>query len=234
MSFKSRRACAVIAAGALAATVGFASPAFSAPNNNSVQKLTKAVTLEGVMNHLEAFQEISDQFGDRAAGRPGYKASVDYVVSQLEAAGYTPEVQEFEFPYFEENSELIRVSPNPTTFVDGTDFLRNSFTPVIPEGTATGTLVPVGIVIVADGDPANSNTSGCEAADFAGFPTGGIALMQRGTCPFAVKALNAQAAGAAGAVIMNEGQPGRDGLISMIGDATGPDDPRGRRDCRDG
>ena len=50
---------------------------------------------------------------------------------------------------------------------------------------------------------------------------GSIALMQRGTCGFAIKALNAQAAGAAGVVIMNEGQPGRTGLINMIGDATG-------------
>ncbi len=221
MSFKTRRACAVIAAGALAASVGFASPAFAVPNNNSVQKLTKAVTLEGVMNHLYAFQDIADEYGDRAAGRDGYDASVEYVVDQLEGAGYTPIVQEFEFPYFEENSELIRVSPNPTTFVDGQDFLRNSFTPVIPEGTATGPLVPVGIVIVDDDDPANSNSSGCEPEDFIGFPEGGIALMQRGTCPFAQKALNAEAAGAAGAVIMNEGQPGRDGLISMIGDAPG-------------
>jgi Zn-dependent M28 family amino/carboxypeptidase len=222
MSFRTRRVCAVIAAGALMATLGFASPALAAPNNNSVKKLTKAVTLEGVLAHLEAFQEISDaNGGDRAAGRPGYQASVDYVVDQLEGAGYSPEVQSFEFPYFEENSELIRVSPNPTEFVDGRDFLRNSFTPVIPEGTATGALVPVGIVIVDDDDPPSSNTSGCEAADFAGFPAGSIALMQRGTCGFAVKALNAQAAGAAGAVIMNEGQPGRDGLISMIGDATG-------------
>jgi Zn-dependent M28 family amino/carboxypeptidase len=221
MSFNTRRASAVIAAGALAATVGFVSPAFAAPNNNSVQKLTKAVTLDGVMNHLEAFQEISDQYGDRAAGRLGHKASVDYVVSQLEAAGYTPEVQEFEFPYFEENSQLIRVTPDPTTFVDGTDFLRNSFDSGIPEGTATGSLVPVGIVLVDADDPASSNTSGCEAADFVDFPAGGIALMQRGTCGFAIKALNAQEAGAAGAIIMNEGQPGREGLISMIGDATG-------------
>jgi len=42
MSFKTRRACAVIAAGALAVSVGFASPAFAAPNNNSVKKLTKS------------------------------------------------------------------------------------------------------------------------------------------------------------------------------------------------
>ena len=114
MSFRTRRVCAVIAAGALVAAVGFASPAFAAPsNNNSVKKLTKAVTLEGVVEHLEAFQEIADTHGDRAAGRDGYAASVDYVVEQLEGAGYTPEVQAFEFDYFEENSELIRVSPEP-------------------------------------------------------------------------------------------------------------------------
>ena len=61
MSFNNRRAWAVIAAGALAATVGFATPAYAAPNNNSVKKLTKAVTLEGVIDHLEAFQEIAEQ-----------------------------------------------------------------------------------------------------------------------------------------------------------------------------
>ena len=31
--------------------------------------------------------------------------------------------------------------------------------------------------------------------------------MQRGTCPFETKAVNAEAAGAVGAVIFNEGQP---------------------------
>ena len=43
---------------------------------------------------------------------------------------------------------------------------------------------------------------------------GSIALVQRGTCDFRIKALNAQAAGAAGVVIMNEGQPGRTGVLS--------------------
>lgn len=217
-----RRFHVAVTAAATAALLGAMTspPAYADPNNNTVRKLTEAVTVDGVVDHLEALQEIADANGDRASGRPGDRASVDYVVEQLEDAGYAPTVQEFDFPYFEENSELIRVSPNPRTFVNGTDFLRNAFDSGSPEGTATGALVPVGLVINPSLPP-NSNTSGCEAADFAGFPAGGVALMQRGSCGFAVKALNAQAAGAAAVVIMNEGQPGRTGLLNMIGDATG-------------
>jgi Zn-dependent M28 family amino/carboxypeptidase len=224
MSHKKRvatTALAAVAAFGMTAAV-FAPPALAAPNNNSAKKLTAAVTPEGVLEHLSALQQVADvNGGNRAAGLPGYDASVDYVVETLTAAGYEPVVQEFIFPYFEENSELIRVSPLPTEYVQGSDFLRNTFDSGTPEGTATGTLVPVDVNIPAAALPPNSNSSGCEAGDFAGFPVGAIALMQRGTCGFAVKALNAQAAGAAGAVIMNEGQTGRDGLLNMIGDATG-------------
>ena len=86
----------------------------AAPNNNTVRKLTQAVTPDGVLRHLSALQAVADaNGGDRAAGRPGYRASVDYVVGQLQAAGYSPEVQEFVFDYFEENSELERITPNP-------------------------------------------------------------------------------------------------------------------------
>jgi Zn-dependent M28 family amino/carboxypeptidase len=210
---------ALVATLALLATAAL--PAYADPNNNTVKKLTQAVTPEGVLDHLEALQEIADENGgDRAAGRPGYKASVDYVVEQLEDAGYDPQVQEFTFDYFEENSELIRVSPEPTTFVNGTDFLRNRFDSGTPEGTATGPLTPVGLVLDPS-IPSPNNTSGCEASDFAGFPAGGVALLQRGTCGFNVKVLNAQAAGASAVIVMNEGQTGRTGLLNMIGDATG-------------
>ena len=128
-----------------------ASPAGADPNNNTARKLTKAVTLEGVVEHLEALQAIADaNGGNRAAGLPGYAGSVDYVVERLEAAGYDPIVQEFEFDFFDENSELQRISPNPRDFVNGTDFLRNTFDSGTPEGEATGALFPVGLVI----DPA--------------------------------------------------------------------------------
>lgn len=44
---------------------------------------------------------------------------------------------------------------------------------------------------------------GCAAADFAGFPAGSIALVQRGTCAASLKAQNAQAAGAVAVIIWN-------------------------------
>ena len=60
----------------------------------------------------------------------------------------------------------------------------------------------------------SASTSGCEATDFTGFPADAIALIQRGTCTFAVKAVNAQNAGASGAIIMNQGTPGRTDVVA--------------------
>ncbi|HXV98941.1 MAG TPA: M28 family metallopeptidase, partial [Anaerolineae bacterium] len=56
--------------------------------------------------------------------------------------------------------------------------------------------------------------------DFEGFIPGNIALVQRGTCFFSTKVVNAQAAGAAGVVIFNEGQPGR--IDAFTGTLGGP------------
>jgi Zn-dependent M28 family amino/carboxypeptidase len=65
---------------------------------------------------------------------------------------------------------------------------------------------------------ANTSTSGCEAADFAGFPAGTIAVIQRGTCTFAVKAANAQAAGAIGRTEVVTGTLGGPGVtIPVVG-----------------
>jgi len=59
-------------------------------------------------------------------------------------------------------------------------------------------------------------------ADFNGFVAGHIALIQRGTCLFGVKVLNAQAAGASGVIIFNEGNPGRTDLLNgTLDDASG-------------
>lgn len=215
MTLTRRRWGVGIAASAMIATVGLAAPAYAVPEADTVEKITRAVKISQVMNHLKELQDIADEHGDRAAGRPGYSASVDYVVEQLERAGYTPQVQEFPFTYTEENSALSRANP-ATTWVEGQDFVRNTFDSGTPEGTATGPLVPVDLIVPFPAD--GTSTSGCEAADFAGFPVGGVALVQRGSCDFSLKALNAQAAGASAVIVTNDGRPG---LVSMIGDATG-------------
>ena len=126
------------AAAATALVAVAAAPAHAQSNNNTVKKLTKAVTADGVLAHLEAFQGIADEFGDRAAGRPGYAASVDYVVEQLEAAGYTPKCRSSSSPTWMRTTQLRRISPEPRTFVDGTDFLRNNFDTGRPKAPRPG------------------------------------------------------------------------------------------------
>jgi len=175
-------------------------------------KLRKAITLTGLKAHEQALQAIATaNGGTRAAGTPGFDASVDYVVEQLEAAGYDPVVQEFDFPFFQEVTPATfqRIAPAPRVFAKGTEFETMQYS---GSGNVTATVQAVDVTIPPT--PTPSSTSGCEAADFAGFVPGRIALLQRGTCTFYVKAINAQAAGAAGVIIFNEGQPGRTDVLA--------------------
>jgi len=53
------------------------------------QKLASEVSDAGALVHLQALQKIADENGgNRAAGSPGYEASVNYVVGVLRAARY--------------------------------------------------------------------------------------------------------------------------------------------------
>ena len=187
-------------------------------NNNTISKLLECVTVEGVREHQAALQAIADENdGTRSAGTPGYDASVAYARDRLEAAGYDVTVQSFEFDFFDDNSLLEQTAPNQTDY----QVLSAQFdTPVA--GAATGPLTPVDVVM-PPGATANSSSSGCEATDFttSGFAPGDVALLQRGTCSFADKALNAQAAGASAVVLYNEGQAGRTGFFVPIGPAPG-------------
>lgn len=212
-----RRAPIALATSALvaAATVA-AGPAAAAPStracetrtNNTYAKLLECVRVEGVLEHQQAFQAIADaNGGNRAAGTTGYTESVDYVVERLEAAGWTVELDEFDFTYVAP-AELEQVTPVSAAYETGV-FTGTGF------GEVTGQVVPVDVVLTEPRDPV---TSGCEAADFAGLDLGGpadIALVQRGTCEFGVKAINAQTAGAEAVVIFNQGNtPDRSGLIT--------------------
>ncbi|SDC50120.1 PA domain-containing protein [Geodermatophilus telluris] len=185
---------------ALAGSVVLALPASAAPggcetrNNNTVAKLTECVTVDGVLEHLTALQGIADaNGGNRASGTPGYTASVAYVQQRLEAAGYDATVQEFDFPFFQlRSSSFSRVAPQPTTYAVGTQYQPMTYT--------GGGVVDDGVVVPVD---LGSGNSGCEAADFTGFVAGQVALVQRGFCPFAQKAANAQTAGASAVIVAN-------------------------------
>ena len=209
-----RRRLAVLAVAA-ALISGVWSPAASAaPNNNNAKKLLEAVTAAGVMQHEQALQQIADaNGGTRASGTPGYEASVDYVVGQLTAAGYSPQLQEFEFPFFEELSPAVleQVEPGGASY-ETASFTFSGSGDVIAPATMVDVQIPPA--------PVPSSTSGCEPEDFDGFPDGNVAVIQRGTCTFAVKATNAEAAGASAVVIFNEGQPGRTDVV--LGTLGGP------------
>ncbi len=169
--------------------------------NNSVRKLLECVTVDGVREHQRAFQEIADDNGgNRFSGLPGYDASVDYVVDQLEDAGYDPVVQQFDYTAFIPlgPSALQQTAPGQVTYVEDVDF---GVVEQSDPGDVTAAVTPVDLQLGLG----NTSTSGCEAADFAGFPAGNIALLQRGSCTFEIKAENAAAAGAVGIVIFNQG-----------------------------
>jgi Zn-dependent M28 family amino/carboxypeptidase len=200
-----------LAVAALAALL--AASVSSTAVGTDTSKLRNAVTLNGVQSHLNALQKIADQNdGTRASGTPGYDASAAYVARKLRAAGYDVTVQPFTFPFFQETapSHFERVSPDPRLYVRDTDYSVMQFS---GSGDVTASIVPTNdIVIPPSATP--SSTSGCEASDFPAETTGKVALIQRGTCTFEEKATNAQAAGAAAAIIFNEGQPGRTGVIN--------------------
>lgn len=187
----------VVAALALAAPVTAAVPTDSSA-------LVEAVDAAEINAYLADLQEIADaNGGTRASGTPGYAASVAYVVAQLEAAGYEPTVQGFEFEFVEVlAASLEQLSPAGGPYVYGQDFIEGFGA---PNGTAEGTVVAIDVIFHTGAD--NTSTSGCELADFedAGFEEGDIALIQRGSCNFTVKVANAQEAGAVGVIIFNEG-----------------------------
>lgn len=190
-------ATAAVAGLALVPTsAAFAGPAVGCENrtNNTIQALLECVDADGAMEHLEALQAIADaNGGTRAAGLPGYTASVDYVVDTLEAAGWNVSTEEFPFTFIGA-STLQQLTPVNASYPTG------PFTGSGP-GNVTAAVTPIDVQLTTP----NANTSGCEATDFNGFVPGNIALIQRGFCTFGVKAQNAQAAGAAGVIIFNAG-----------------------------
>ncbi|MFW2333039.1 M28 family peptidase, partial [Ilumatobacter sp.] len=175
-------------------------------NNNTYKKLLSCVRVGGVRHHQKALQQIADENGgNRADSTPGYEASVDYVYDWMKWYGWDVEVVPFEYP--SSNVVLDQVTPVAASYASG------AFTGSGEGIIAGGNVIGVDLAL----ELPRASSSGCEPEDFDGLDFSGpadIALIQRGTCFFSEKAVNAQNAGAEAVVIFNQGNtPAREGLI---------------------
>ncbi len=204
---KARAAWKLIAAVAVLASACERSPDPAALPTSA--EIRRAVTVDAIRAHLQALQRIAERNGgNRAAGTAGHDESAAYVSGVLEDAGLEVHSQEFTIPVFEqvEPSELEvtgtagggpeEVEP----FADGEDFKAMLY-------SASGDVEAPAAFL--DFDPAASGEeltgAGCESSDFAGFPTGSIAVLQAGPCLRRDQVVNAQTAGAVAVVVSYPG-----------------------------
>ena len=189
-------------------------PVASAIDRVNTGKLRRGVTLEGVLEHERAFQDIAlANDGNRAATTPGYDASVEYVANRLRRAGYRVSLQEFSFPSWTLNgpSTFQRTDVQTEPYVEETGYIVAQFS---AGADVTGPIFVAGNTVIPPPGGAGTSVSGCDPADFAGMPAGSVALIQRGTCPFTQKYENADAAGAAATLIFNDGFEGREAPLA--------------------
>jgi Zn-dependent M28 family amino/carboxypeptidase len=228
---RTKKVAPVLALALLAAllAVGIASaaPGDEDPPLRASAELRRAVEPASILLHERRLQRIADANGDtRASGTPGYGASADYVATKLREAGYEVTRQRFEFPYFQElDSSFSQTAPEQRTF-EPYELSTNTGDYAVMTYSGSGEVtdapvVPTKDIQIPPGPEPDSSNSGCEPEDFvpASETEEQVALIQRGTCEFGVKAKNAQDAGYDAAIIFNEGQEGRtDVVLATLGE----------------
>jgi hypothetical protein len=184
--------------------------------NDTPAKLVECIQKGDLSDHMDDLQGIAnanpgpDGMPSRNSGEPGYKASVDYVAGLMQAAGYKVTLQKYPFDYY-------AYTGIPTMNVDGNDLtLGVDWGPGQSLGKLDGTqtLTTVNNNVLPPTET-SSSAAGCDPSNFGPEVSGHPVLIQRGTCTFSQKVANAQAAGATGVIIFNEGNttPDRTGLL---------------------
>ncbi len=179
-------------------------PRTSVPPRVQFPPLDVSVQADALRGHLEALQAIADEHdGIRAAGTAGYEASVDYVAAQMRELGFRVETPQVAFTGFRETGENFLA-------VDGRTFTSGDIHPVIY--SAPGDV---------HGAPYRVAGTGCGSADFNGMPAGAVAVVAGGPCLRRDQVVNAEQAGAVGAVLIyrdrEAGQVLRPTLLSPDG-----------------
>jgi hypothetical protein len=149
------------------------------------------ISERALVNHLTRLDEIARREGDRAAGTPGYDASVEHVRGVLRAAGWRVQVQEVPMALWRERSPAALTTEDAGTLRPVRDFRVPSYS---GGGMADGALRVVG--------------DACQAADFDPLAPGEVALTSIGGCLLWRKARTARQAGA-GALLVQTATSGR-------------------------
>lgn len=191
MNTRSKLLTAVLGVATVAALVGGCQRAAVPPASVSEQfanQLREQVTTDAMMAHLTKLQEIADQNdGNRAAGTPGYDASVDYVVKVLKDNGFQVQTPEFDARVFESEPGKLAVGETPI------EVRALEFSLPTPEKGLTGPLVAL---------RADDDSPGCTESDYDGLQvTGALVLVDRGECPFSEKEAAAAKRGAIAVII---------------------------------
>ncbi|MGH2527303.1 MAG: M20/M25/M40 family metallo-hydrolase, partial [Actinomycetota bacterium] len=165
------------------------------------------VSVDGMLEHLEALQAIADAHGGtRVAGSPGFDASARYVADVLRATGYEITFPSTEVPVFEQLAPTVfdEVEPERRQWVDGRDFRAMMFS---ASGNVRAAIDRVG--------------GGCTDADFAGFRVDAVAVIEPSPeCFRRAQVVNAQRAGAVAVIGVStapRGSPLRPTLFSPDG-----------------
>jgi Zn-dependent M28 family amino/carboxypeptidase len=219
---KGTRPLAAVAA--IAAAVGMAGTAHAA-NGIDTTALQNAVKVgndkSGIRSHLKQLQLIADRKGNngtRATATQGHRDSMAYVEKQLATTNGYWKVSEqpFSASVFTELADptLSSVPAASPAWVANTDYatMDASGSGTVPAGT------PIAVIDFTEPTTtASASSAGCEDGDFPASLAGKVAVIQRGTCDFGLKAQKAQQRGALGVIIFNEGTigaPDRNGLIN--------------------
>lgn len=192
---RMRALAAAVAVAVLGPVVGSCSAQQqSGTQQGMAQELAGKVTADGMEAHLRKLQEIADaNKGSRAAGTPGYDASVDYVSQTLRDKGFDVETPEFE-------RLALTVQGNPGLSIAGKRYPADQaslLNATEPAGLRAITLRP-------------RRPAGCAAGDYAGVNVrGAIAIVDDLGCSVVDKQNTAIGQGAVGLLVVS--QPGNDG-----------------------
>ena len=80
-------------------------PTVTVPDGPLAKQLTGEVSAAGALTHLQALQKIADENnGNRAAGTPGYEASVEYVAGVMRAVGFEVSTPAYKAPNHDDDA----------------------------------------------------------------------------------------------------------------------------------